>query len=72
MWVGNVPRDAGHDEMWRFFAEGASSVAHDHGILSIFLMARSECAFVNYSSSPALGAAIAQFDGVPLRAGYAG
>ncbi|KAF7372094.1 YTH domain-containing protein 1 [Mycena venus] len=22
MWVGNVPRDAGHDELWRFFTEG--------------------------------------------------
>ncbi|KAJ7833208.1 YT521-B-like domain-containing protein [Mycena olivaceomarginata] len=72
MWVGSVPRDAGHDEMWRFFTKGASSVAHDHGILSIFLMARSACAFVNYSSSAALGAAIAQFHGVPLREGYAG
>ncbi|KAJ7790719.1 YT521-B-like domain-containing protein [Mycena leptocephala] len=72
MWVGNVPRDAGHDEMWRFFTEGASSVAHGHGILSIFLVARSTCAFVNYSSSAALSAAIAQFDGVPLRAGYTG
>ncbi|KAJ7728039.1 hypothetical protein B0H14DRAFT_3001386 [Mycena olivaceomarginata] len=71
MWVGNVPRDAGHDEMWRFFAGGASSVAHGHGILSIFLIARSGCAFVNYSSSAALSAAIAQFDGVPLRAGSA-
>ncbi|KAJ7806723.1 YT521-B-like domain-containing protein [Mycena olivaceomarginata] len=71
MWVGSVPRDAGHDEMWRFFTKGASSVAHDHGILSIFLMARSACAFVNYSSSAALGAAIAQFHGVPLREGPA-
>ncbi|KAJ7911682.1 hypothetical protein B0H13DRAFT_2660424 [Mycena leptocephala] len=72
MWAGNVPRDARHDELWRFFTEGAGSVAHGHGILSIFLIARSACAFVNYSSSAALSAAIAQFDGVPLRAGYAG
>jgi hypothetical protein len=72
MWVGNVPRDAGHDEMWRFFSEGTSSVTHGHGILSIFLIARSGCAFVNYSSSAALSAAIAQFDGVSLRAGFAG
>jgi hypothetical protein len=26
MWVGNVPRDAGHDEMWRFFTEGHRSL----------------------------------------------
>ncbi|KAJ7889066.1 YT521-B-like domain-containing protein [Mycena olivaceomarginata] len=69
MWVGNVPRDAGHDEMWRFFSEGTSSVTHGHGILSIFLIARSGCAFVNYSSSAALSAAVAQFDGVSLRGG---
>jgi hypothetical protein len=72
MWVGNVPRDAEHDEMWRFFAEGVTSVVHGHGILSIFLIARSACAFVNYSSSAALSATIAQVDGVPLRPGYAG
>ncbi|KAF8194794.1 YT521-B-like domain-containing protein [Mycena galopus ATCC 62051] len=72
MWVGNVPSNARHDELWRFFTEGASSIAHGHGILSIFLIARSACAFVNYSSAAALSAAIAQFDGVPLRAGKAG
>ncbi|KAJ7917934.1 YT521-B-like domain-containing protein [Mycena leptocephala] len=72
MWAGNVPRDARHDELWRFFTEGATSVAHGHGILSIFLIARSACAFVNFSSAAALSAAIAQFDGVPLRVGDAG
>jgi hypothetical protein len=69
MWVGNVPRDAVHDEMWRFFTEGASSIADGHGVLSIFLIDRSACAFVNYSSSAALSAAIARFDGMLLRPG---
>ncbi|KAF8194789.1 YT521-B-like domain-containing protein [Mycena galopus ATCC 62051] len=63
MWAGNVPPDARHDELWRFFTEGANSVAHGHGILSIFLIPHSACAFVNYSSAAALSAAIAQFDG---------
>ncbi|KAF7366059.1 YTH domain-containing protein 1 [Mycena venus] len=72
MWVGNVPRDAQQDELWRFFTEDTSSVPHDHGILSIFLRTRSAWALVNCSSSAARSAAIARFDGVPLRTGYAG
>jgi hypothetical protein len=55
--------------MWRFFTEDASSVAHGHGVFSIFLIGGSACAFVNYSSSAALSTAIAQFDGMPLRLG---
>ncbi|KAJ7738379.1 YT521-B-like domain-containing protein [Mycena metata] len=129
MWAGNVPSDAGHDELWRFFTavdptasssfpsssssatgvagpsgaggalgvtldpgaggaaggEGGLGGAHTptpaspapgaaqqgqpnpSGVLSIFLISRSSCAFVNYLSSPHLAAAIARFNGVPLR-----
>ncbi|KAJ6464666.1 YT521-B-like domain-containing protein [Mycena vitilis] len=93
MWAGNVPSDAGHDELWRFFTQrpddaagststsAASSVsggsssngdavngAGGSGVLSIFLISRSSCAFVNYETEVHLLAAIARFNGVPLRA----
>jgi hypothetical protein len=71
MWVGNVPSDAAHNELWRFLtqspAEGGSS-SSGTGILSIFLIPRSSCAFVNYDTEAHLQAAIARFHGVPLRA----
>lgn len=37
------------------------------GVLSIFLISRSNCAFINYVSEPLLHRAIATFDGLPLR-----
>ncbi|KAJ6557540.1 YT521-B-like domain-containing protein [Mycena capillaripes] len=70
MWVGNIPSEAVHDELWRFFTrpldEGGS--ASTNGVLSIFLISRSCCAFVNYATQAHLDAAIAHFNGVPLRA----
>ncbi|KAI0755083.1 YT521-B-like domain-containing protein [Daedaleopsis nitida] len=101
MWAGNVPADATHDELWRFFnspptpgSSGAQSAgAHSTqsapagpvsssttgstastdsvygGVSSIFLIARSNCAFVNFQSEIHLHAAIRHFNGVPLRAG---
>ncbi|KAI0369368.1 hypothetical protein BV20DRAFT_358869 [Pilatotrama ljubarskyi] len=92
MWTGNVPSDATHDELWRFFnsppspgssvgptsthsapagpAGSSSSSSSDSlygGVSSIFLIARSNCAFVNFQSEPHLQAAIRHFNGVPLR-----
>ncbi|KAK7054432.1 hypothetical protein VNI00_003630 [Paramarasmius palmivorus] len=136
MWSGNVPSDATHDELWRFFnqppttpspgstssstsqqlasyqhnllpASSSSPVpGHDqsqpndhlrlapthpggsspfqpaptpntpttsiptptpNGVISIFLISRSSCAFINYASQAHLEAAIARFNGVPLR-----
>lgn len=87
MWVGNVPSDASHDELWRFFtqplegtaARGSSGGdAEDNpgavspttatmGVLSIFLISRSSCAFVNIESEVRLQEAIARFNGKPLR-----
>ncbi|KAJ7716897.1 YT521-B-like domain-containing protein, partial [Mycena olivaceomarginata] len=43
--------------------------APTHGILSIFLISRSSCAFINYASSLALSAAIERFHDAPLRTG---
>ncbi|KAJ7500793.1 YT521-B-like domain-containing protein [Mycena galericulata] len=84
MWVGNLPSDAEHDELWRFFTRpldstpaggdvrrgstGGEAGANRNGVLSIFLISRSGCAFVNYEAEDALRAGIARFDGLPLRA----
>ncbi|KAJ7274010.1 YT521-B-like domain-containing protein [Mycena rebaudengoi] len=88
MWAGNVPSDAGHDELWRFFTQppgsddgtassGGSSSGYESGggggghggsgVMSIFLISRSSCAFVNYETEPHLQTAITRFNGVPLR-----
>ncbi|KAJ6524931.1 YT521-B-like domain-containing protein [Mycena capillaripes] len=62
MWLGIVPSDAPHDELWRFFTRD------DDGVLSIFPIARSCCAFVNYETEAQRDAATERFNGVPLRA----
>ncbi|KAI0648191.1 YT521-B-like domain-containing protein [Trametes meyenii] len=95
MWTGNVPADATHDELWRFFnsppspgssvgptsthsapagpvgstttASTASTESLYGGVSSIFLISRSNCAFVNFHSEPHLQAAIRHFNGLPLR-----
>ncbi|KAJ7246179.1 YT521-B-like domain-containing protein [Mycena rebaudengoi] len=85
MWAGNVPSDAGHDELWRFFTQppgsddgtassGGSSSRYESGgggggsgVMSIFLISRSSCAFVSYEAEPHLQTAITRFNGVPLR-----
>lgn len=85
MWAGNVPSDATHDELWRFFnrtplpspvspllssASDAASQASAHGgVSSIHLISRSNCAFVNFETEAHLQAAIRHFNGLPLRAG---
>ncbi|KIK78767.1 hypothetical protein PAXRUDRAFT_37349, partial [Paxillus rubicundulus Ve08.2h10] len=74
MWVGNVPGDATHDELWRFLKRPASSTpgnegagAKEDGVTSIFLISRSNCAFVNFTSEEHLTRAIARFNGQQLR-----
>ncbi|EIN12940.1 hypothetical protein PUNSTDRAFT_111301 [Punctularia strigosozonata HHB-11173 SS5] len=79
MWVGNVPSDTTHDELWRFFTQSGATIPVSPGSLtgppqligagvqSIFLIARSSCAFVNLASEAHLQAAIAYFDGRPVR-----
>lgn len=70
MWVGNVPDDTTHDEVWKFLTR-PSSVSEppesvDNGVLSIFLISRSNCAFVNYNTEESLQLAIARFHGKQL------
>ncbi|KAG6854298.1 hypothetical protein C0991_008547 [Blastosporella zonata] len=74
MWAGNVPSDAAQDELWRFFTSfpaPTSEVANTSGVLSIFLISRSSCAFVNYEAEHYLVQAIEHFNGQPLHPGDA-
>ena len=75
MWVGNVPSGANHDELWQFLSSsnllssGSSDSGRvgDSGLVSLFLISRSNCAFVNYHSQEQLNHAINQFNGHQLR-----
>ncbi|KWU45205.1 hypothetical protein RHOSPDRAFT_33148 [Rhodotorula sp. JG-1b] len=81
LWVGNVPSDASHAELWQFFktrptpAEcGLVAVPGDeaadlesNGVESIHLITRSNCAFVNYITNLHLHHSIAVTNGVTLR-----
>ncbi|KIJ54160.1 hypothetical protein M422DRAFT_241412 [Sphaerobolus stellatus SS14] len=91
MWVGNVPADATHDELYRFFNQpepqhpappGISAVLSSRlvhppsspipddrwgGVSSVFLISRSNCAFINFETEQYLNSAVAHFNGKPLR-----
>ncbi|PLW32389.1 hypothetical protein PCASD_14332 [Puccinia coronata f. sp. avenae] len=72
LWVGNIPNDASHEELWKFFAPSQPPNAtpcssSNAGVESIHLIARSNCAFVNYASQAHLSHAIAACNGKPLR-----
>ncbi|ORY84676.1 YT521-B-like domain-domain-containing protein [Leucosporidium creatinivorum] len=73
MWVGNVPADATEGELWVFFSQrpplldDKSPLESVTGIESLHLIARSNCAFVNFISNEHLQHAIAHSNGLPLR-----
>ncbi|KAG9103015.1 hypothetical protein FRC06_000463 [Ceratobasidium sp. 370] len=96
MWVGNVPSDATHDELWTFFNQDTTArepsaatgsgrtllppapvgpaevtdgpnTESSHGVSSVFLISRSNCAFVNYEEEIHLSRAVSFFNGRPLR-----
>jgi hypothetical protein len=70
MWTGNVPSDATYDELWRFFNQPPDLLSEDPpkpGVVSIFLIARSCCAFINYDIEDRLQVAIKRFHGKTLR-----
>ncbi|KAL1745014.1 YT521-B-like domain-containing protein [Schizophyllum fasciatum] len=67
MWVGNVPSDATHEELYRFFNVPYLPGDDTTGVLSIFPISRSNCAFVNYSGQGPLEEAIKRFNGKQLR-----
>ena len=71
LWAGNVPSDATQDELWQFFGQLPS---HDQSqtpgtspVVSVFLINRSSCAFVNYDAEAHLKEAIKHFNGKALR-----
>lgn len=71
MWVGNVPSDATREELARFFSglpeDDSGSLDPGGAVVSIFLIARSNCAFINYADEISLLAAIQSFNGQRLR-----
>ncbi|KAI0286404.1 YT521-B-like domain-containing protein [Russula brevipes] len=80
MWAGNVPSDAASDELRDFFNQPSpprspsqsqsmdvgSQQVHG-GVSSVFLISRSNCAFVNFESEAQLEAATARFHGQAIR-----
>jgi RNA recognition motif-containing protein len=76
MWAGNVPSNVTQDELQEFFnrplppAESGTSVDRQQGVyggvLTVFLISRSNCAFVNFGSEEQLQAATARFHGHPI------
>jgi len=79
LWAGNVPSDATTDELRDFFnqplpppspSQSGSSIKAQGvygGVSSVFLIARSNCAFINFESKAQLEAATTRFDGEPIR-----
>ncbi|WVQ96341.1 hypothetical protein IAU59_003445 [Kwoniella sp. CBS 9459] len=73
MWVGNVPSNTSHEELWRYFnttiptGPGNEAAEPWRGPSSIFLISRSSCAFVNLSSQTDLDRAVSFFNGKQLR-----
>ncbi|KFX92393.1 hypothetical protein V490_05411, partial [Pseudogymnoascus sp. VKM F-3557] len=56
LWVGNLPPGANVVDLKDHFAQDATE-----DILSVFLMSKSSCAFVNYKTEEACAAAMARF-----------
>jgi hypothetical protein len=84
MWAGNVPSDVKQDELLEFFnqplprplsptsTEPAEDGQQSHGasgVSTVFIISRSNCAFVNFESKAQLEAATARFNGKPIRPG---
>ena len=76
MWVGNVPSDVTQDELRGFFNQplpptelGTSINRHQvyGGVSTVFLISRSNCAFINFGSEAQLEAATARFHGLSIR-----
>ena len=83
MWVGNVPSDVKQDELLEFFDQPLSrplsptstEPAEEEGqrlyggVSTVFIISRSNCAFVNFETEAQLEAATARFNGRPIRPG---
>ena len=80
VWVGNVPSDTSIDELFKFFSRQSphsprltineySQLPPNCGVLSIHLINKSRCCFVNFSSQHSLQLAIRDFNNSKLRLG---
>jgi len=79
MWVGNVPSDATNDELREFFDQPLPLLSPTQteppkdlqqvygGVSTVFVISRSNCAFINFESEAHLQAATARFNGHPIR-----
>lgn len=79
MWAGNVPSEVTHDELRDFFNQPLPPLSPKQtepskdrqqvygGVTTVFLISRSNCAFVNFQSEAQLEAATARFNGQPIR-----
>ena len=70
MWAGNVPSDATNQELWKFFnrsPDSSEKTTENAGVSSVLLIARSNCAFVNFDTEACLNAAITRFSGQKIR-----
>ncbi|KAF8262573.1 YT521-B-like domain-containing protein [Lactarius quietus] len=68
MWAGNVPANVTQDELREFFDQLPEDREHVYGgVLTVFLISRSNCAFVNFESEAQLEAATARFNGQSIR-----
>ncbi|PFH51223.1 hypothetical protein AMATHDRAFT_47252 [Amanita thiersii Skay4041] len=71
MWAGNVPSDASEDELWQFFGQLPtqfhSGDSAPSPVVSVFIINRSNCAFINFDTKAHLDEAIEYFNGLPLR-----
>jgi hypothetical protein len=64
MWVGNLPPVVSVLDLKEHFAQGAREE-----ILSVFLIAKSSCAFVNYRTEEACASAVGRFHNSKLGGG---
>ncbi|KAF8260276.1 YT521-B-like domain-containing protein [Lactarius quietus] len=68
MWAGNVPSDVTEDELRDFFNQLPEDKEQIYGgVSTVFLISRSNCAFVNFDSQAQLEAATARFNGQSIR-----
>jgi hypothetical protein len=74
MWVGNVPSDTTESELLAFFERTKAKDSNEYGsdagssgVLSAFIIPRSNCAFVNFSTQRLLERAVQRCNGQPLR-----
>jgi hypothetical protein len=70
MWVGNIDSTVTVQELYDFFRQidlTDSQSPDESAVVSIFLIPKSNCAFVNFRTETALTESITRFHGVRLR-----